>query len=197
MSSHPDLQQLLSRTALGDREAFAHLYNATSAHLFAVASRILNRKDLAEDVLQESFVNVWHRAGSYEAQLAQPMTWLIAIVRNKALDVLRSQKREREVEIEQDMDDEDGTLREYADERPDPSGLLAVAADAMAVRECIGSLSAVQRQCVSLAFYHGMSHSEVASHMNSPIGSVKAWVRRGLEHIKKCLDSESATAGRT
>ena len=107
MADSASLQQDLGRVALGDRAAFQRVYRATSSHLFGVALRILNRRDTAEDALQEAFVNVWHNAGSYQAAASQPMTWLIAIVRNKALDHLRAAQRHAAESL--DEGDEEGT----------------------------------------------------------------------------------------
>lgn len=180
------LQQDIARVALGDRAAFARVYQATSAHLFGVALRILNRRDAAEDVLQEAFMSVWHHAGSYQSAASQPMTWLISIVRNKALDVVRSAAVRHETQL---STDEDGEAVDIEDERPNPLALLTQAADTLAIRGCMEALDASHRQSLALAYYHGMSHSEVADHMRAPLGSVKAWVRRGLDRLKKCLEN--------
>jgi len=179
-----ELQTLLARTALGDRAAFRRLYDAAAPSLFGVALRILNRRDRAEDVLQETFVNVWHRAGSYSAAASQPMTWLTAIVRNKALDLLRGESRH----AADSLDDENGEEREIEDERPNPLSLLEQAANALRVRGCLDAIDGPQRQCLALAYYHGLSHSELAAHLSAPIGSVKVWLRRGLERLKRCID---------
>ena len=185
MSQPSELSALLARVALGDRSAFARVYELTSAHLFGVALRILNRQELAEDVLQDAFVNVWNNAGSYSAAVAQPMTWLISIVRNKALDHLRSQQRHKAESLTAG-DDEDDEMQ-IEDDRPDPLGLLTQAADALRIRDCLDTLDASHRQSLALCYYHGMSHSEAAEHLDAPLGTVKAWVRRGLERLKKCL----------
>jgi RNA polymerase sigma-70 factor (ECF subfamily) len=195
MADSRSLQQDLARVALGDRAAFQRVYQATSAHLFGVAVRILNRRDLAEDALQEAFVNVWHNAGSYQAAASLPMTWLIAIVRNKALDYLRTGQRHAAQSL--DEPDADGNVPEIADERPDPMHMLLQAADGLRIRGCLETLDASHRQSLALAYYHGMSHSEVADHMRAPLGSVKAWVRRGLERLKKCLESAGAPGAAT
>jgi RNA polymerase sigma-70 factor, ECF subfamily len=181
-----ELQTLLSRTALGDRSAFRRLYELTAPSLLGVALRILNRRDRAEDVLQDVFVNVWHKAGSYTAAASQPMTWLTAIVRNRALDLLRSEVRHDAVSLD---DDENAASYDVEDDRPDPSRLLEQAGDAIRIRGCLESIEGVQRQCLALAYYHGLSHSEVASHLAKPIGSVKVWLRRGIEKLKRCLDA--------
>ena len=186
MSDSADLQKDLARVALGDRAAFARVYQATSAHLFGVALRILNRRDMAEDVLQEAFVNVWHHAGNYRAASGQPMTWLISIVRNKALDVVRSASARHETAIPVTADGEEIDVE---DDRPSPLQLLTQATDALAIRGCMEALASSHRQSLALAYYHGMSHAEVAMHMRAPLGSVKAWVRRGLERLKKCMEN--------
>jgi RNA polymerase sigma-70 factor (ECF subfamily) len=111
----------LARVALGDRVRFERVYQATSAHLFGVAIRILGRREAAEDVLQEAFVSVWHHAGSYQAASSQPMTWLISVVRNKALDVVRSAAVRHETAMPAGNDGEEV---EFADERPGALALL-------------------------------------------------------------------------
>lgn len=182
------LQKDLARVALGDRAAFERVYQATSAHLFGVALRILGRREAAEDVLQEAFVSVWHHAGSYQAASSQPMTWLISIVRNRALDVVRSAAVRHEAPM---PTGDDGEEIELQDERPGALALLMEGAEALAIRGCMEALDAVHRQSLALAYYHGMSHSEVAAHLQAPLGSVKAWVRRGLERLKKCLEARA------
>jgi RNA polymerase sigma-70 factor (ECF subfamily) len=183
-----DLQHLLARVALGDRAAFRQLYDATAPSLFGVALRIVRQRDRAEEVLQDAFVNAWNRAAGYQAALSHPMTWLTAIVRNRALDELRSGARHSADSLE---DQEGAAAHEIEDERPGPLGLLEQAADALAIRDCLDAIDGVQRQCLALVYYHGLSHSEAASHVGSPIGSVKVWLRRGLDKLKRCLQSLS------
>lgn len=181
------LMDLLARTALADQRAFAELYNLTSAHLYAVALRILRQSASAEEVLQESFVNIWHHAGSYVAAKSQPLTWLTSIVRNRCLDQLR--RREVDV-VTIDDEDEGMTLR---DDSPTPLEMLVSGADARAVKGCVEALEAGQKQAVALAFYRGLSHAELAAHLHEPLGTVKSWVRRGLERLKSCLDAAGVT----
>jgi RNA polymerase sigma-70 factor (ECF subfamily) len=176
------LADLLARTALSDQQAFAELYRLTSSHLYAVALRILRVSGAAEEVLQESYVNIWHHAGSYVAAKSQPLTWMTSIVRNRCLD----QMRRREIDTVTIDDEEQGMM--LADDRPSPIDLLLASADALAVRSCVERLEAGQKQAIALAFYHGLSHSELASHLRQPLGTVKSWVRRGLERLKACLD---------
>lgn len=184
MAAPQDLADLVARVALGDRQAFRRLYDATAPSLLGVALRILRDRGRAEDVIQEAFVSVWHRAGSYRAAASAPMTWLTAIVRNRALDALRSDARH---DADPLVDDEEETM-DVEDDRPDPLGLLTKAADALAVRACLEAIDGSQRQCLALAYYHGLTHAEMAAHLGSPIGSVKVWLRRGLEKLRRCLD---------
>ena len=181
------LMELLARTALADQRAFAELYNLTSAHLYAVALRILRESAAAEEVLQESFVSIWNHAGSYVAAKSQPFTWLTSIVRNRCLDQLR--RRELDT-VTIDDEKESMTLR---DDSPTPLEMLVSGADARAVRSCVEVLEAGQKQALSLAFYRGLSHSELAAHLDVPLGTVKSWIRRGLERLKSCLDAAGIT----
>lgn len=186
MAADPSvLQQLLASTALGDRAAFKKLYEVSSPTLFGVALRILNKREQAEDVLQEVFVNIWNRAESYSAHASQPMTWMTAIVRNRCLDHLRSGHRH----LAESLDDEEGAgADELVDDKPSALSLLEQASEALQVKGCMDSIEGNQRQSVALAFYQGMSHAEVAAHLGAPIGSVKAWIRRGLARMKHCLE---------
>jgi RNA polymerase sigma factor (sigma-70 family) len=181
------LMELLARTALKDQQAFADLYRAASPHLFAVALRILREASAAEEVLQESFINVWHHAASYVATKSQPLTWLTSIVRNRCLDQLRR----REVDTVTMDDEEEGVT--IASQGPTPLELLLAGADALAVKECIDALEPAQKQAIALAFFQGLSHSELARHMREPLGTVKSWVRRGLERLRSCLDRVGVT----
>jgi RNA polymerase sigma-70 factor (ECF subfamily) len=133
--------------------------------------------------LQESFVSVWSHAGSYVAAKSQPLTWLTSIVRNRCLDQLRR----REVDtVTVDDEDEGMALR---DEGPTPLELLVSSAEARAVKTCVEGLEGGQKQALALAFYRGLSHSELASQLRQPLGTVKSWVRRGLERLKACLEA--------
>jgi RNA polymerase sigma-70 factor, ECF subfamily len=188
--------------ALADRAAFARVYELTNAHLFGIAQRMLGNRQLAEDVLQEAFVSVWKNASSYNSDLSQPMTWLIAIVRNRTLDMLRAKARrvdEVSSSVDYDNPDADESLRQYdvADDSGEPSVLLDRAADAMQIRACMDSLDARIRQSLALAYYQGLSNTEVASHLSSPLGSVKTWLRRGLQQLKSCIDATTTRSPKT
>jgi RNA polymerase sigma-70 factor, ECF subfamily len=194
MTRSDELSASLSRVALGDRAAFARVYELTNAHLFGLAQRMLGDRQWAEDVLQESFVNVWKNATSYNAAMSQPMTWLIAVVRNRCLDALRSQgRRIATTSATVDADGEDSQLEDdFADPAHGPVELLDAATDTLRVRSCMDTLDVRIRQSLALAYYLGMSNTEVATHLSSPLGSVKTWIRRGLQQLKNCIE---ATAG--
>ena len=176
---------MLSRIALGDQKAFAEFYGVTSSHLYGVAVRILRDPPSAEETLQEAYVNVWHHAGSYETAKSQPLTWLTTIVRNRCLDQLR--RRELDT-VTLTSDDDDAPAYDIPSDTKTPLEMLLSGADAQAVRDCVDTLDSGPKQAIALAFYQGLSHSELADHLQEPLGTVKSWVRRALEKLKNCLD---------
>jgi len=178
------LKTWLAATARKDGDAFRQLYDATSSKLFGFALRILVKRELAEDVIQESFVSIWNNAASYQAGLAAPMTWITTIVRNKAFDTLR--RIDGAVEIDADnFDKEVMDALESVD--PTPIEALQISDESKALARCFAKLESLHRQAIALAFYHDLSHSEVAEQLALPIGTVKTWVRRGLEKLRLCL----------
>lgn len=184
-TTNEDLARWLARVALHDRAAFEQVYRATCAHLLGVAFRILNQRERAEEVLQEAFMNVWHNAGGYNPSVASPMTWLINIVRNKAIDALRSGRTERASTVA--LDDE--AMNIAADQAGEPQQLLEESFARLKIAGCMAELSASQRQALALAYYRGMVHTEIAAAIGAPLGTVKAWVRRGLDKLKGCLEA--------
>ena len=189
-----ELAQLLARAGLGDRAAFATLYDKTSAHLFAVVLRINRDKGQAEDVLQEVYVSVWRSSGSFDAAQSQPLTWLTRIARNRAIDSLRRAQTQPQFEHRfsggiSTGEEEHDVYDDKADDAPGPLELLSRASDARALTDCMQDLSAPQRQSLAMAFYDGLSHAEVAEKMGQPLGTVKSWVRRALSALKGCLET--------
>lgn len=185
------LQQLLLACARQDREAFARLYRTTSPKLYGVALRILKRADWTEEILQECYVSIWTHA-TYAAGRAAPMTWMTSIVRNRCLDALRRPS----LEVVLQATEADGTnpLDSFASERPGPLDQLAQVSDARALRGCLEALDGRQRQAILLAFYEGLTHTELALQLRQPLGTVKTWVRRGLERLKGCLAQANGRA---
>jgi RNA polymerase sigma-70 factor (ECF subfamily) len=184
------LTELVARVALADQRAFAELYRLTSSHLFSVALRIVRERGIAEELLQEAYVNVWHHAGSYAAERALPTTWLTAIVRNRCLDHVRKRGLDT-VSMTREADDDAPELA-LPDTGPGPAEMLLAGADAHAIRDCVERLEGGSRQAIALAFFQGLSHSELAQHLAQPLGTVKSWIRRGLERLKDCLERASA-----
>lgn len=189
--STPDPQQLknwLAAVARKDAQAFRLLYDLTAPKLFGFALRILVKREAAEEALQESFVNIWNNAGSYQASLAAPMTWMTTIVRNKAFDMLRRADHAVEMDAETFKD---GGMQEVIDAMestdPNPFEALQLSQDASALAHCFSRLEGLHRQAIALAFYHDLSHSEVAEQMKLPIGTIKSWIRRGLDRLRLCL----------
>ncbi len=175
------LAKWISAVALGDRQAYRRLYDATSPKLFAVALRILRDESRAEDVLQDSFVNVWNGAAGYNSSLSAPMTWMVTIVRNRSLDYIRRGDH-RTIALDDDL------AAVLESNQPTPSESAMHAQDATALHRCLKRLDAGQRQAIAFAYFQGLTHSELAATLRIPIGTVKTWIRRGLEKMKRCLD---------
>lgn len=173
------LAELLSRAALRDRAAFAGLYEATRSKLFAVSLRIVRERAVAEEVLQDSFVSIWNHAGDYARAKSAPLTWMTAIVRNRSLDVVRR--------IREEPDVDDRLAANLVDESAAPARQAQARAEAHTLERCLAELEAEQRQSIALAFYHGLTHSELAAHLRRPLGTVKTHIRRGLMKLRDCL----------
>lgn len=158
-----------------------HLYQLTNANLFALALRILKQRDLAEDCLQLAFVKVWHNSKQFDAAKAKPITWLNAIVRNQALDLLRKNKHQKM------HDSSDETLGQLADHGASQEQQVSQLQEQRAIHRCLATLKENQRQCLQLAYFEGLAHPQVAAQLNLPLGSVKTWIRRGLLGLRECL----------
>jgi RNA polymerase sigma-70 factor (ECF subfamily) len=176
------LEQLLARCALGDRAAFQALYDGTAPQIYASLLRLLRRRDAAEDVLQETFVAVWRRAADYRADKGRPITWLMSIARYRALDILRRQGRE--LPMPEGLEPAD----ESSDEEPDAMAGRA----ARQLSTCMERLGAEQQRCVRLAYVDGLTHADIARALSTPLGTVKSWLRRGLQALKQCMDAATA-----
>jgi len=184
------LKEWLHRTARKDNKAFRALYDATSAKLFGLALRILVKGELAEEVLQESYVSIWEHASEYEGSLSSPMTWMLTIVRNKALDVLRRVNVKSEIDTGAFDDD---VMDSIANPEPTPADAFQRSQEAQTLARCLFTLEALHRQAIALAFFHDLSHGEVATQLKLPIGTVKTWIRRGLARLQGCLTGGERT----
>ena len=175
------LDELLAATAQGDRQAFGRLYQRTSGRLFALALGILRRRDLAEDVLQEAYLTVWSKAAQQHAGRASPFAWMATIVRHRAIDRLRARTNDPEPVADINLV-ADSVVAEVSDEREILAALSA------SVRQCLERLDEKRRDAILLAYYYGMTHEEISARLDTPLGTTKSWVRRGLLQLKGCLE---------
>ncbi len=179
LNDHVELQSLLQGTARGDQDAFAALYQATSARLFGVCLRILRNRAAAEDVLQDAFVKIWHHASEYHSERGTVLTWLTTIVRYRALDYLRRVKPEDELDEQHE---------EVVSERDGPFDWAVSGAEMEGLSLCLDELNDSQRQVIVLSFLEGLTHPELVKRVQSPLGTVKSWIRRGLQSLRRCLE---------
>ncbi len=180
--SEPEIARLLGACARQDRQAFQRLYECTSPQLLACLVRILRSRALAEDALQDVFVQVWGRASQFESGRGSAWGWLIAIARYRAIDL---QRRERRLAAEPWAEVDEIPGEEEPQETIMGLGQRATAA----LTNCLGALQPRQRECILLAYQGGLSHAEVAAEIGERLGSVKSWIRRGLAALKRCLES--------
>ena len=172
----------LGRIPAGDRAALQTVYRLTSAKLFGVVLRILDERSEAEDVMQEVYLTIWRKAGDFDAARASPMTWLIAIARNRAIDRLRAGKgRSR-------MDPIDAAA-EIADAAPSAESMLAGSETAARLDGCLDTLAAHEHAALRGAFFDGNTYDELARRMSVPLGTMKSWIRRAMIKLKACLET--------
>jgi len=172
----------LARIPGGDRAALQTVYRLTSAKLFGVAVRILGERSEAEDVLQEVYVTVWRKAADFDASRASPMTWLIAIARNRAIDRLRATHASRRM---QPID----AAVEVADSGPNADSALELAQDHARLHGCLDGLAAHERAALRGAFFDGNTYEDLAARMSVPLGTMKSWIRRAMIKLKSCLET--------
>jgi RNA polymerase sigma-70 factor, ECF subfamily len=176
--SEPDqaeLEQLLVRCAAQDPAALSELYQRVAAMLLAVIMRIVRQRDMAEDALQDVFMRIWQQARQYDQLRGRPLAWMISIARYRAIDLLRGQRAAVPI-----LDDEL------------PAESIAAAESSRtqsALQRCLGVLPAPQQRCLVLAYQDGLSHEAVATSLGAPLGTVKSWIRRGLQSLRRCLES--------
>jgi RNA polymerase sigma-70 factor (ECF subfamily) len=178
--------ELLSRMATGDTEAFASFYRRSSNGLYAFALKMMNDPGDAEDVLQDAYSYMWRKAFSYDAARSSPFTWAVMIVRNKAIDRLRS--RQRQTRIVEKATSE----HLHFDDADDVSAEEPARRERCAqVRAALAEISSDQKQAVEMAFFGGLTHEQIAEQLGAPLGTVKARIRRGLLKLRDCLKGAS------
>lgn len=173
-----EIERLIARTAMGDRSAFRALYEATSGKLFAVCLRVLRDNAEAEDAVQDVYVKVWQNAGRYQAGGLSPMTWLITIARNRAIDKLRARKAPAD----------DVTERvDIADAGPTPEGAAIAVSERSRIVACLGELPRDRAAAVRGAYLDGLTYAELANRYDVPLNTMRSWLRRSLLKLKECL----------
>jgi RNA polymerase sigma factor (sigma-70 family) len=182
----PDTQliALIDRVATADESALRELYDLTSSKLYGVAVRVVSNRDWAEDVLQEAFLNIWRIAADYKATLSPPMAWMALVVRSRGLDFLRRRTTGR-ADTMQELDDVISDT--VAGDSPNPLDTTLASQQALALHDCLAQLEHKQREVVSLAYLRDLSHGELAEQLKLPLGTVKTWIRRGLEQLRGCM----------
>ncbi|QIM52791.1 RNA polymerase sigma factor [Hydrogenophaga crocea] len=186
MSANPDdlLMTLIDRIAQRDEAALKALYDLCGRKLYGLSLRVVGTAELAEDVLQETFLQVWRSAADYRATLSPPMAWLGLIVRSRSLDCLRRRAAER-THLTQEIDE---TLAETLEgDSPNPMDTNLASQQAWALHQCLGQLENKQREVISLAYLRDLSHGELAERLALPLGTVKTWIRRGLDKLRDCM----------
>lgn len=188
------IRGLLLRAAArdeGSAAAFRRLYEASAPMLLGVALRIVGRRELAEEVLHDAYARIWRAAEGFDPFAAQPVAWMAAIVRHRAIDVRASHDVSRVDSYHAaPLDaDPDGSLERLVDWSPGADEGVERSRAARWLRECLGRLSAPERQSLVLAYQHGLSHGELATHLRRPLGSVKSWLRRGMANLRACVEA--------
>ncbi|MBN9602506.1 MAG: sigma-70 family RNA polymerase sigma factor [Afipia felis] len=178
MLTPAQLVWLLASVARGDQAAFEALYEATRAKLFGVVLRIVRDQALAEEVLQDAYVKIWKEAGQYQPGNASPLAWMVAIVRNRAIDIVRKR-----------ADAPLGNAASLADasDTPTPLARREMTDELKALLECVGQLEPERQKLVLLAYYNGWNRQQLAAKFNAQLGDVKTWLRRSLLDIRTCL----------
>lgn len=179
-----DLIALLDRVAHHDHAALKELYERCSGKLFGLAVRVVSQREGAEDVLQEAFLTIWRVAGDYRASLSPPMAWMGLIVRSRGLDFLRRRTAERS-HLTQELDE--AIADTLAGDSPNPMDTAHASEQAWALHQCLGQLENRQREVFSLAYIRDLSHSELSAQLKLPLGTVKTWIRRGLDQLRLCM----------
>jgi RNA polymerase sigma-70 factor (ECF subfamily) len=179
--SQDDLMRLLVAVSREDREAFRQLYQRVSSKMFGMCLKLAGQQDLAEEALQEAFIQIWYRARDYHTDRGMPLGWMMSIARYRTLDMMRARK------VRHDSGEQH--LEQMADGREGPLDNSLRSAGEARLTGCLDELSDAQRDSILLSYYKGLTHDELADALSSPLGTVKSWIRRGLMALKRCLET--------
>lgn len=175
---------LLQRVARGDEPAFEELYERSSSILYGLALRMLHNPDEAAELLQDLYREVWRKAGSYDPRRGSPMAWLVTMARSRAIDRLRSAATQNRQETDSI---EDSFLGDLPSWNPDPFEVHAEREQRELVAKALAELPAAQQQALELAFYEGLTHTQIAERLNQPVGTIKTRIKLGLGKLKAAL----------
>lgn len=175
------LSALLGQVAAGRSDALEEVYRLTSAKMFGICLRVTGDRAGAEEALQDTYVKIWRKAGVFDADRASPITWMATIARNSAIDW----KRARGLDMIASHDD---AASDVSDVSVDALEELEARSTRHHILDCIGQLDPQQARAVKTAFYDGLSHSELADHMQVPLGTLKSWIRRAMIALRECID---------
>lgn len=179
-----DYEQALADCARGDRQALQSLYQQESRHLLGVAMRIVRQAQEAEDVVHDAFMNIWTRAASFDASLGSGRGWIYSVTRNLALNTVRNGAREVSVDEETaEALDAHNTMAAYAQ----LTEAFELNASLGKLNECLSRLEPARRNCILYAYVDGCSHGEIAKRTQTPLGTVKAWIKRGMGALRECM----------
>ena len=179
MTHRSDIEDLLARISKGERTALAALFSAEAGRMIAIAQRIVRRRDLAEEVVQDVFVAVWRKAELFDPGRGAARAWLTTMTRNRALNLIRNDAR---------MDYLDSTtLADVSDREAEALSAFDALAERNALRICLERLDEPKRRAILLCYVTGLNHGEAAATMKAPLGTVKAWIRRGVLALQECL----------
>ena len=188
-----EIKRLLLRAGArdeGSAEAFERLYRLCAPLLLGVAQRVVGRREVAEEVLHDALASIWRKSESFDPLANQPVAWMVTIVRNRAIDVRTSHDVSRVDSYHATLDnDPDGALDRLVEWGAGPEEAEDGRRAAVWLRDCLSRLQAVERQALVLAYEHGLSHGDLAVHLSKPLGTVKTWVRRGMESLRDCIES--------
>lgn len=176
------IERLLARVALKDQGALEALYRLTAGKMNGIALKIVHDRDLASDILQETYLQIWHKAGEYRRDLGEPFTWMTSLLRYRTLDRLRSEKREQR---RRDHEEVKALFPETGG--PTPLGTLLEGDLQSRLGLCLNQLEHANRSAILLAYYHGHSREDIADQLEQPINTIKSWLRRGLARLSQCL----------
>jgi RNA polymerase sigma factor (sigma-70 family) len=174
-----DLADALRRCAAGERSALRAVYDAEAPRMTGVAMRLLRRRALAEEAVHDTFMQVWQRAATYDPARGEARTWLYAILRHRALNILRTEAR---VDLVDDFEP-----LGLVSEEENAEALVLRLSDNSALRRCLDRLDPTRKQAILLAYAHGLTHGELAGRLNVPLGTMKSWIRRSLLQLRECL----------